>query len=407
MYSSISPQDWGLSTASPQTPPPRAAADFERRFGHSIEFVASRCAHVLEEWLPRHFDQESGSFYGFYDPVHRCLEPPQLVNLIAPWLALAGYDRTGNANLLEMACRAAEWLHASGMVIHHPMSMAMGGVLEPDASEAWTKYAAEYVILNLGLHARTDENQFLERALQSGRFLIQAARHRFAVKYVVSGRLRESWDHHGWQAFGRAIEALLCLHEETGDEMWREYAFRFGEYALSIQKPDGGFYLINGEYYNTDLAADPIRGLTFLYEESSDRRFLHSATRFADWHLDRQLGDGSWPMTIDTDGNVVCPTVGPGDVPNIAIALLRLHRATGDDRYLESALRACAYSLSVQITPESDYQYRDDTAVLWGFWSWIPFYDYTVSADQATHHVRGLFFVMDCLRAVAADGPKA
>ena len=179
------------------------------------------------------------------------------------------------------------------------MSMAPGGVLEPHTTEAWTKYSAEHVILNLGLYERTDEEHYLERAHESGRFLIQAARHNFAVKYVQSGHLRETWDEHGWQAFGRVIEALLSLYEVTCDEVWRRCAADSGEYAISIQHEDGAFYLINNEYYNTDLAADPIRALTMLWEETSENRYLDSARRFADWHLDRQTNDGAWRMTID------------------------------------------------------------------------------------------------------------
>jgi hypothetical protein len=167
---------------------------------------------------------------------------------------------------------------------------------------------------------------------------------------------------------------------------------------------NGCYPLIGGEYYNSDLAADPIRGLLFLFEQTRERRFLDSAARFAEWHLRMQSADGSWPLAVDRDGNILCPTVGPGDVPNIAIALLRLHRHTGEERHLEAALRALRYSLSVQVTPDGDYPYREDPAVLWGFWSWMPFYDYTVSADQATHHVRGLFFLMDYLAALAGGG---
>jgi hypothetical protein len=84
-------------------------------------------------------------------------------------------------------------------------------------------------------------------------------------------------------------------------------------------------------------------------------------------------------------------------MPNIAIALFRLHHATQDTRYLDAALLALKYSLSRQVLPNSEEPYSDDPNVLWGFWSWDPYYDYTVSGDQATHHIRGYMFVMDYL----------
>ena len=178
---------------------------------------------------------------------------------------------------------------------------------------------------------------------------------------------------------------------------WQELALLWGEHGLSIQAETGCFYLIDREYHNTDLAADELRALTFLYELTKDERFLHAALRFADWHLAHQRPDGAWAMTLDRDGNVVVPTVGPGDVPNIAIALLRLHPVTGEVRYLDAALLAFKYSLWMQVLPGSDQPYADDLNVQWGFWSWDPYYDYTLSTDQSTHHVRGMMFLLDYL----------
>ena len=93
-------------------------------------------------------------------------------------------------------------------------------------------------------------------------------------------------------------------------------------------------------------------------------------------------------MTVDRDGNVVVSTVGPGDMPNIAIAWLQLFHVTDARPYLDAALRAFAYSLSMQVLPDSDDPYANDPAICWGFWSWDPYYDYTQSPDQATHHPR-------------------
>lgn len=398
-YSVMSPADWGLT-------PALHSEDAGKALGIPQAEIEARCRSTLFEWLPHHWNGTAGAFGGHYDPRSRKFEPPQLVNLIAPWLLIAGYDRYEDSTLLDRAVETADWLHDSGHVVTHPMSIAMGGVLETGSPEAWTKYTAEYVLLNIGLAERLPgEERFMERALQSGRFLVQAVRHRCAVKYVVRGRLRETWDHHGWQAFGRMIEALLSLYTATGDADWRRRAVETGEAALSLQGTDGCFRLINGEYYNSDLAADPIRGLVCLTEETGDGRFVGAARRFADWHLQMQSANGSWPLTVDDEDIVVSPTVGPGDIPNIGISLLRLHEATGYAPYLESAIRAFHYSLDVQITPESGYPYRDDPAVLWGFWSWMPFYDYTVSADQATHHVRGLFFIMDYLASLRDARP--
>ncbi|MCK4450436.1 MAG: hypothetical protein KAX26_07580, partial [Anaerolineae bacterium] len=70
---------------------------------------------------------------------------------------------------------------------------------------------------------------------------------------------------------------------------------------------------------------------------------------------------------------------------------------TKEEAYWQVAMRAFRYSLSTQAVPGSDHPYLDDPRVLWGFWSWDPYYDYTLSADQSTHHVRGMMFLLDYL----------
>lgn len=392
MYAFISPQDWNLQPATQE----QSEKIIQQLCGMSLEVLELRCKRNIYEWLPQHFSDEDGAFRGYYNAQKQRFELPQLVNLIAPCLLMAGYDRYGDEHLLNKAIHAAEWLHCSSLVVTHPMSLGIGGVLQLESREAWTKYSAEYVMLNLGLYKRTNQGRgFLERAIQSGQFLIQAARHDYATKLHLQETWSETWSTSGWQAFGRAIEAFLSLYEVTGEANWRNHALAYGEYALDLQGQNGCFYLINGEYYNSDLAADPLRALVFLFEETGEERFLRAARRFADWHIQLQSEDGSWPINIDKDGNVLCSVVGPGDVSNIGIALLRVHKTTDDNRYLDAAIKAFQYSVSTQITPEGEHPFSKDPKVRWGFWSWMPYHDYTVSADQATHHIRGLMFLMD------------
>lgn len=387
----ISPQDWDLPVADSDSGEPIPAV------GASPAELARRIRASTFDWLPRHFDEGAGAFYGFYRAPELSFEPPQTVNLIAPWQALAAYDRYGNRALLAMARQANDWFYQH-FVESHPMSVVRGGVLESHASrELWTKFAAEFVLTNLGLYRRTGEARYLSRARQSAGFLIQSQRHDFAPKFEhKTGR----WQQLGWQSFGRIVEAFLEMAAVTGEGSWQEHARTWGQLGLRLQAEDGGYYLIDDDYFNTDIAADELRALTFLYELDGEESYLQAAERFAHWLLQRQRGDGAWPLTIDRDGNVVVPTVGPGDVPNIAMALLRLHAVSGQADYLSAAKRAFRYCLLVQVLPGSDAPYADDPNVQWGFWSWDPYYDYTLSADQATHHTRGFMFLLDYLADV-------
>lgn len=399
MYGVISPRDWEL----------RPAATEEllhwRQFGVDAEDWSNRAWQATYHWLMRQWREEDGAFAGYYRARTQSFEAPQLTNLIATWQCIAGYDRFDDADLLQKAVRAADWLF-DHYVETHPMSLVVGGVRDSwHPNEVWTKFTAEYLILCLGLYTRTQDGSHLRRAMQSINFLIQAELHEHATKY---DHAQQRWIARGWQSFGRIIEAYCYLAEITGDNHWWGRALAWGEYSLTLQAPDGVFYPINGEYYNTDLAPDELRGLIFIYEQTQLPQFCRSAQRFADWHLQVQRHDGAWLLTIDRFGNPVSDYVGPGDVPNLAIALLRLHRATGESRYLRSALKAMQYALQQQVTPDSAHPYKDDENVLWGCWSWDPYYDHTMSGDQVTHLARGIWFTLDYLasldpqRAVAA-----
>lgn len=394
MYGIISPRDWELAPADTRS------LGAWLHLGVVGDEWEERGRKATYEWLMRNWREETGAFAGHCRIAEGCFEQPQLTNLIAPWQCMAAYDRYGDGDLLQKAVRAANWLHAH-MVETHPMSVVVGAVRDswcPD--EVWTKFTAEYVILNLGLYVRTHNEEFMRRAMQSVRFLMQAELHDHAPKFNLK---EQSWVNRGWQSFGRIIEAYLYLYEVTGNNRWLGRALAWGEYGISLQAPDSSFYLINQEYYNTDLAADELRAFVYLYEQTSLPQFLWAAQRFADWHLQTQRADGAWLLTVDRFGNPVSEYVGPGDIPNIAVALLRVHKATGEPRYLAGALKAMRYAVGQQVVPGCNHPHADNEHALWGYWSWDPYYDYTMSGDQVTHFARGLWFTIDYLASLPAE----
>lgn len=398
MRMSVSPRDWGLE------PSTEKASDALIPLGMDKEDLERRCRENTYGWLFRQFNEEIGAFCGYYDPWSKTFNEPQTANLIAPFQLIATFDRYEDEQLLHTAQRACEWLHEH-MVETHPMSFVLGGVrdnLKP--TQLWTKYTADYVMLNLALYDRTGDEVCLDRAIQSGRFLLQAQNHDFAPKY--DHRI-EQWMPKGWQSFGRVVVAMLALYDIAEDKEWMNWAVAWAEYGAKLQAPDGCFYLVNDDYYNSDVVADEMRALVRMYRRTGRRIFLDAALRFADWHVDHQRRNGSWWLSVDRYGTTVGDFVGPGDVPNIAISLMMMHRMTGEIKYLASAVRALRYSLCVQATPDSGAPYLNDPNVVWGFWSWDPYYDYTLSSDQSTHHVRGYLFFLDYFLSLPEEVQQA
>lgn len=184
------------------------------------------------------------------------------------------------------------------------------------------------------------------------------------------------------------------MYEATGEERYLAEAIEWGNHGLTLQADNGCFYLLDGEFWNSDLTAPEIRGLCFLYEITKEEKYLEAAKGYGDWLIKQQAADGSWPIGIDSDDEVCAPNVGPGDMPNIAMSFIRLHMNTGEERYLEAALQAVRYSISLQAVEDGKYPlYLDDKSVKWGFWSWDPLNDITLSGDQTVHHVRGILFM--------------
>ncbi len=385
-FTSVSPQGWGL------TPSLNHASERLNVLGLDAEDLENRARQNTYHWLMRQFNEEVGAFHGYYDPRFKTFNEPQTVNLIAPFQLIAAFDRYQDEMLLEKARRCADWLETH-FVENHPMSFVFGGVRDNiKPRQLWTKYTADYLVQNLALYVRTEEEVYFHRAQASGKFLLQARYHDFACKYDHD---EEEWITRGWQSFGRVATALMAMGEVTDEQQWLDWATDWADYALTLQWGDGCFYLINDTYYNSDIAADEIRALIQLYRATRRDKYLKSALRFADWHAERQREDGAWWLSVDRYGITVNEYVGPGDVPNIAIALLMAHQETGRVRYFNAAVHALQYSLTKQAIPDSGAPYLDDPNVVWGFWSWDPYYDYTMSADQSTHHVRGYWFFLD------------
>lgn len=386
-YETVSPEAWGLPPVDPT--------------GGAM----SRSRSAVYDFLLRLYDDQVGALHHFYRADRHELGEFDSGNFLMAMNFVAIYDLTGDAAMLDRAASCFRWA-LEHCTVTHPMAFWQGGVkdgLRPQ--EVWVKYTGDAFWLAQALFRRTGDSRFreagrmfdnfLKRALEAGpRYTFDAANYEWREKGNV------------WRAFGFPVTGYFEWYEATGDARYLQRALAWGKAGLSLSEPDGMFYLLDGEFWNSDLAAPELRGLVYCYEATGDGLFLSAAVRFADHMLQLQRPDGSWPLGIDRDGEVAVATVGPGDPPNLAISLIRLHGATSDDRYLEAAIAAVRYGMSLQAWPGGKYTcYLDDPRVAGGFWSWDPLYDYTLSGDQSVHHIRGMCFLESYLRVLGRPIP--
>ncbi len=387
-FAAISSSDWDLEAGSldEQT--------VEEVLGLPYSELEMRCRKAVEEFVVGTYDSQVGAVHHYYSaPEHR-MDEFDSGNFLIALNFLTMFDRYGDPEMLNRAESCYRWAYQN-CTETHPMFSWQGGVRDGfSPNELYVKYTADAFLTVLALHARQPREEYSLHIKQYHSFLKRARQAGFMFTY---DKATYSWKNHGfsWNGFGGPVLAYLQAATSLQDAEYHAEAVKWGEHGLTCQSDNGAFYLLDGEFWNSDLTALELRSLVHLFETTSDARFLTSARRYADWLIDQQREDGAWPIGIDRDGEVCAPNVGPGDMPNIAMSLIRLHMSDPEPKLLESAIKAVRYAISQQLVPGSPYW--EDPAARWGFWSWDPAYDYTLSGDQVVHHVRGIMMLADYL----------
>ncbi len=386
-YETIFPTSWGFKRPSSEN------NLILESLGYDITSLENRVKNCVYLFLDKLFDTTEQGLHHYYRADTKYISELDSGNFLMAINYITMYDMTGDPIMLERAegCFMWGYNHATET---HPMFTWQGGVRDGfKNNELYVKYTGDAFLTCIALYKRTKKDDYLFYIKQFHNFFKQAKKANFAYKYDTN---TYQWSHHGfvWRSFGFPIVSYIELYEVTGEKKYIEEAIAWGDHGLSLQADDGCFYLLDGEFWNSDLTAPEMRGLIFLYELTGDEKYLHATIRFADWLIDHQGADGSWPIGIDADGDVCAPNIGPGDMPNIALGMIRLHMHEKKDIYLHSAIQAVRYSLSMQAVEEGKYPvYLDDAHVKWGFWSWDPLHDITLSGDQTVHHIRGILFL--------------
>lgn len=388
MYEMINPLEWGYKAPSKE-----GSLRIKEILGENYESIKNRIENCVYSFLNKLYDNEEKALRHYYRADNKYISELDSGNFLMAINYLVIYDMNGDKEMLEKAENCFQWAY-DNVTETHPMFTWQGGVRDGfKRNELYVKYTGDAFLTCNALYKRTKNEKYLFYIKQFHNFFKQAKKAGFMYKYDTN---TYKWSQTGfvWRSFGFPVNSYLELFEITKDEKYLNEAIEWGNHGVSLQDQDGGFYLIDGDFWNSDLTAPEIRSLVYLYEITKDEKYLKSAERYADWLLKHQREDGAWVIGIDNDGEECAPNVGPGDTPNIGVSLLRLDQHTTHNRYFDAAVKAMKYSLSMQAMENGKYPlYLNDEHAKWGFWSWEPLMDYSLSGDQSVHHIRGLLFM--------------
>ena len=164
---------------------------------------------------------------------------------------------------------------------------------------------------------------------------------------------------------GQVGSVFLRAYDLFDDERYLDVARRTAEMILKLQHEDGHF---DAYFYATPMGVmphvlsyaaieelkqhSPLWFLTHIHAVTGDARYLAAARKVADFLLEAQNDDGSWPWGYDLKTKE--PVGAHAAFNDQAIKwsaedMLFMHQLTGEKRYLASLLRCVEWVLSVQL----------------------------------------------------------
>ena len=215
---------------------------------------------------------------------------------------------------------------------------------------------------------------------------------------------------------------LLCyLHRVTGEQEYLDAAKRGADFLITAQNPNGSWphhWLLetqtgvtargieNGGEVNDYGTSGPIQALLNMHEYSGDERYLEAALRGADWLVEAFIDNGNvagWAGQYDAENNPAearhfePPSVTQYAARWAARGLFAAYRATRDERYLAPVARVLEW-------------FEDNAVDVDGEAAW--WWDYDADSGRPIQMYRQEIYYMDdradvaaYIEATGADGP--
>ncbi|HUS80720.1 MAG TPA: LamG-like jellyroll fold domain-containing protein [Armatimonadota bacterium] len=183
------------------------------------------------------------------------------------------------------------------------------------------------------------------------------------------------------------MTAMLRGWEVLGDQRYLRSALQAGEMLAKVQDTGGAWmqgYIVQPDGYKPvspghaeieeGTQADPIRFLAYLYRVSGDEKFIEGAKRGGEFVIAAQNADGSWPLGFNSltmkanTGYGSLSALNDGTTIWGMKSMLLMYRMTGEQRFLDSLLRAGEFLINSQLpAPTSSWceQYSPDGEPAW------------------------------------------
>ncbi len=156
--------------------------------------------------------------------------------------------------------------------------------------------------------------------------------------------LLRGWESSYPETTGYIIPTFFKYYEITGDELFKERALRMAEWELSIQQEDGSFIggaLQNGVGKLVFDTGQILFGLLEAFRYSKEDAYINAARSAGDWLLQVQDPDGAWRQ-------FVYHSIPHTYYSRVAWPLVKLYKATGEEKYLDGARKNIDWVLSNQ-----------------------------------------------------------
>ena len=158
---------------------------------------------------------------------------------------------------------------------------------------------------------------------------------------------------------GYGTSLLAHLYKWNNEEVYLQGARDAADFLLSIQLDNGAYphcpnpdsSCVQGEQFTFDTSMCTM-GIMDLYRIDSNEKYLNSAIKAGDWLLSMQRDDGSFRAKYSEQGGHTNTGnfFGDGSCIHVknAMALLKLAEASNEARFTEGARKVCEYTLGLQ-----------------------------------------------------------